>query len=374
MKHKKIVIAGGTGFIGQAMARYFGNDNHVIILSRQAVSSQNNNYKHPLVKAADGYNITYWRWDGEHVEKHWLQDIDGADIVINLAGKSVNCRYTERNKQQIINSRTLSTRALGEAIRQCTVPPRLWINSSSATIYRHTTDKPNDEFTGVISDAKADNMPYSFFDRLRYQYKKIKTRFREGRHSSRYKELDTDFSVQVCKHWEQAFFEQRTPFTRKIALRTAITLGQGGVMIPYCNLLKARLGGYQGDGTQMYSWIHIEDLCRMVEWCYEHNDMEGIYIAGSPNAVTNAHFMKTLRRITGHTIGLPAFAWMLEAGAALIGTETELILKSRWVYPARMLRSGFTFKYNALEHALNDIIHTLPRSKYHVFGSNRVSC
>ena len=139
MKHKKIVITGGTGFIAQAMARYFGKDNHVILLSRQAVSHQNNNYDHQLVKAADGYNITYWCWDAMHVEKHWLQDIDGADIVINLAGRSVNCRYNEKNKQQIINSRTQSTKTIGDAIRQTIVPPKLWINASSATIYRYTT-------------------------------------------------------------------------------------------------------------------------------------------------------------------------------------------------------------------------------------------
>lgn len=359
MKHKKIVIAGGTGFIGQAMARYFGKDNHLILLSRHSVNKQPNNHNHKLIEAVDGYNITYWRWDGEHVEKHWLQNLDGADIVINLAGKSVNCRYTEKNKQQIINSRTRSTNAIGDAIRQTVVPPKLWINASSATIYQHTTNRPNDETSGLISEARKDNMPYSFFDRVRFTCKKWL--------GARQAAPEQDFSVQVCKHWENAFFEQRTPFTRKVALRAAVTLGQGGVMNPYYTLLKAGLGGQQGNGSQMYSWIHVEDLCRIVEWCYENKEEEGVFNCSSPHAVTNAAFMQTLRRITGHKIGLPAYKWMLEAGSALIGTESELMLKSRWVYPARLLGSGFSFRYNALEHALTDIVGQTPRSKYHLF-------
>lgn len=360
MKHKKIIIAGGTGFIGQAMARYFGKDNHVVILSRHAATGNK------LLKASDGYNITYWRWDGRHIEKHWAQDIDGADIVINLAGKSVNCRYNEKNKQEIINSRVHSTRVLGEAIRRSTVPPKLWINAASATIYRHTTNRPNDEHTGIISEWKYDNMPFSFFDRLRFHRKKCLARMRYGKTSERYSSLDKDFSVAVCRHWETSFFEERAAFTRKIALRTAITLGTEGVMTPYFNLVKFGLGGYHGNGRQLYSWVHVEDLCRIVEWCYEHTDMEGVYNCAAPNAVSNAVFMKTLRRITGHVIGLPAFNWMLEAGTALIGTETELILKSRWVYPARLLESGFRFKFNYLPEALTDIVKQVPRKRYHL--------
>lgn len=367
MKNKKIVIAGGTGFIGQAMARYFGKDNHIVILSRQSVNGHNNKYNHNLIKAANGYNITYWRWDATHIEKHWAQELEGADIVINLSGKSVNCRYSEQNKREIINSRTHSTYALGEAIRQTTVPPKLWINAASATIYRHATDAPQDELTGTISGKKDDNMPYSFFDRVRRRWKKCITAIRYGTKSESYQNIQQDFSVEVCRRWEKAFFEQRTPFTRKIALRTAITLGNGGVMIPYSRLLKFALGGHQGNGDQMYSWIHIEDLCRIVEWCYEHKEMEGIYNCSAPNAVTNRHFMKTLRNITGHKAGLPAFTWMLEAGAALIGTETELILKSRWVFPEKLLQSGFRFKYNDLDNALKEIIGNMSRKDYHLF-------
>jgi NAD dependent epimerase/dehydratase family enzyme len=367
MPHKKIIIAGGTGFIGQAMARYFGKENHVVILGRKAVNGHHNRYNHHLVRSTDGYNITYCRWDGRHIEKHWAREIDGADLVINLAGKSVNCRYHEKNKQEIVDSRTHSTKVLAEAIRRATVPPKLWINAASATIYRHATDHPQHEQNGIISEWKNDNMPYSYFDRLRWRWKKAVIRARYGASSERYNDLDKDFSVAVCRLWENAFFEERTPFTRKIALRAAITLGEGGVMIPYFNLLKFGLGGYHGNGTQMYSWIHVEDLCRIVEWSYENKEMEGVYNCAAPNAVTNADFMKTLRSITGHKIGLPAFTWMLEAGAALIGTETELILKSRWVHPARLLQTGFQFKYNHLREALAEIVQRTPRKKYHLF-------
>lgn len=367
MKYKKIVIAGGTGFIGQAMARYFGKDNHIVILGRQSTHGHNNNYNNKLVSAADGYNITYWRWNPKQVEKHWARELEAADIVINLAGQSVNCRYTEKNKQAIINSRTASTETIGKAISQTTVPPKLWINATSATIYHNETNAPQDEETGIINIARNDNMPYSCLDRLRQTKNKFIAQLRYGKASQQYQQLNDDFSVAVCRQWEQSFFEQRTPFTRKIALRMAIALGSGGVMEPYYNLVKYGLGGHQGKGDQMYSWIHMEDLCRIVTWCYEHTDMEGVYNCAAPNAVSNNSFMQTLRNITGHKIGLPAFNWMVEIGAALLGTESELMLKSRWVYPRLLLQSGFQFRYNQLEQALTTIINNTPRKKYHLF-------
>lgn len=367
MKHRKIIITGGTGFIGQALAKYFGKDNSVIILSRESINPHNNNYNKHFITAADGYNVTYRRWDGRHIEKHWAEEIDGSHIVINLAGRSVNCRYGEKNKKEIFDSRTDATTAIGEAIRQVTVPPKLWVNAASATIYRHATDRPQDEFTGEISDWKKDNMPYSFIDHLRWKWKKFIAAKRYGKSSVAYKELDYDFSVQVCKRWEKTFFAERTPFTRKVALRTAITLGAGGVVTPYFNLLRFGLGGRQGSGRQMYSWVHVEDIARTVEWLYEHTELEGIYNCAAPHPVTNNEFMATLRNITGHIIGLPAVGWMLEAGAALIGTETELILKSRWVLPTKLLRTGFSFKYARLEDALKEIVDKTPRSRYHLF-------
>jgi len=327
MKNKKIILAGGSGFIGQALCNYFGKDNSIVVLTRQLSNHQTNAYGENNIDEAVAKNIRYVKWDGVN-KGEWMKEIDGADIVINLAGKSVNCRYNEANKKEIFDSRTYATTAIGNAIQEATKPPELWINSASATIYPHADKEPRDE---------------SF------------TNFVDG------------FSVQVCQLWEKVFYEQRTAFTRKIALRMAITLGAGGVMVPYFNLLKFGLGGRQGSGKQMYSWVHVEDTCRMIEWLYENKELEGTYNCSSPAAVNNETFMKTLRKVTGHKFGLPAYEWMLAIGAPLIGTETELVLKSRWVLPTKILQSGFRFKYALLEDAFKDIISKTKRSQYHLF-------
>jgi uncharacterized protein len=322
MTNKKIIIAGGTGFIGQQLVNWFGHNNTVIVLTRAEKDTVNNtfsNTQHP--------NARYIAWDGKH-PGDWMTELDGADLLINLAGKSVNCRYTEKNKQKIFDSRTDATNALALAIKKATRPPRLWINAASATIYRHATDRAQDDETGEIGNG---------------------------------------FSVEVCKLWEKTFFEQRTPFTRKVALRMAIVLGNGGVMMPYFNLLKFGLGGRQGSGKQMYSWVHIADVCRMIEWMDAHDDWEGTYNCSSPNPVNNQTFMQTLRMATGHIIGLPATTWMLKVGAAIIGTETELLLKSRWVIPSKIMAAGFQFTYPFLEGAFKQIISNTPRKKYHFF-------
>lgn len=314
MKNKKIVIAGGTGFIGNGLVEYFGEHNRIVILSRRPLSGERP-------------NVTFVQWDGRTTGA-WTAALEDADLLINLAGKSVNCRYNEANKAEIFASRTDSTRVLGEAVKSLQNPPALWINAGSATIYRHAEDRPMDEFTG---------------------------------------EIENDFSVQVCKRWEKAFNDTALPRTRKVILRIAVTLGSGGVMTPYLNLVKFGLGGRQGSGKQRYSWVHIEDVARMMEWLYEHPECDGTYNCVAPNAVTNEVFMATLRKTCGHYFGLPAETWMLKIGAALIGTETELLLKSRWVLPTRITQAGFTFRYPHLQEAFQQIVGSLPRKAYHLF-------
>jgi len=312
--------------MGQEMTKYFGKENEIMILTRQ-VNEKTNRNDYNSLSIEDVKNIRYVKWDGKN-SGEWINELIDADLVINLAGKSVNCRYSQKNKNKIFDSRTDAVKAIGEAINKCTRPPSLWINASSATIYRHAMDRPQDEYTGEFHD---------------------------------------DFSVQVCKRWEKTFYDQHTPQTRKVALRMAITLGPGGILIPYFNLLKFGLGGKQADGKQMYSWVHIEDTCRMIEWIYDHKEISGTYNSSSPNPVTNEQFMRIFRKVTGHIIGLPAYKWILQIGAPLIGTELELVLKSRWVLPTRILETGFRFKHPFLEKALSDIISKVPRKQYHLF-------
>ncbi len=327
MKNKKIVIAGGTGFIGNALTAYFGNDNQIVILTRNVNDGNNNANGLFTIDKSLQHNVRLVQWNAKD-NGEWCKEIDGCDLVINLTGKSVNCRYTEKNKKEIFDSRTNSTKAIGDAIKNATIPPKLWINAASATIYPHATETANDEYST---------------------------------------DFDNDFSVQVCKLWEKTFFEQRTAFTRKVALRMAVTLGDGGVMVPYLNLCKFALGGNQGNGKQMYSWVHAEDVCRAIEFTWQKTGLEGVFNVSSPNPVNNETFMHILRKVTGHKIGLPAYAWMLKTGAAVIGTETELLLKSRWVLPTKLQENGFTFKYAHLQNAFEDLVKKLPRRAYHLF-------
>ena len=293
---KKVVIAGGTGFIGKYLQAKFANEDYeVLIISR------------------DSHHI---QWNNE---KALTAALEGAEVLINLAGKSVDCRYNEINKSLILNSRVETTIRLQNILDNCKFPPKLWINSSTATIYRHSEDKAMDEDDG---------------------------------------EIGSGFSVEVAKAWEKAFFEKTTDKTRKIALRIAITLGKnGGVMKPFINLVRYGLGGRQGDGKQMFSWIHIEDLFLVIRFLMENQSMDGIYNCSAPGPVTNNAFMKEMRNILRPVFHLPSPKFILKIGAYIINTEPELILKSRWVIPKRLIDAGYSFKYPNIKNALEDILH-----------------
>jgi uncharacterized protein len=241
-----------------------------------------------------------------------------VEMLINLAGKSVNCRYNEKDKQEIMDSRMKTTTRLGEAVQACDNPTSLWINSSTATIYRHAEDRPMTEAKG---------------------------------------EIGTGFSVDVATKWEETFSSYDLPDTRQSALRIAIVLGKdGGVISPYKNLVKFGLGGNQGTGNQMFSWIHIEDVYQIILFLQERQALSGVFNCASPETVSDRELMRTLRKTMCVPFGLPAPRWMLEAGSVMIKTETELVLKSRWVIPERLEREGYTFRYKSLEKTLQDIL------------------
>ncbi|WP_088008278.1 TIGR01777 family oxidoreductase [Indiicoccus explosivorum] len=291
---RKIIIAGGTGFVGRYLEQRF----------REAGDA-------PLIISRSEPHIT-WQ-EPEKIK----EALEGADMLINLAGKSVNCRYNKENRPEILRSRTETTALLSELIAECDNPPPLWINASTATIYRHAEDRPMTEEGG---------------------------------------EIGSGFSVDVARAWERAFFAHDLPETRKAALRIAIVLGDGGVMEPYRNLVRFGLGGVQGPGTQMFSWIHIEDLYRIIEFIAHRPCLDGVFNCAAPEPVTNRELMEKMRQAFGAKIGLPAPAWLLEAGALFIRTETELILKSRWVIPERLEKEGFRFKFAAIDEALQDLV------------------
>ncbi|MDQ3049157.1 MAG: TIGR01777 family oxidoreductase [Bacteroidota bacterium] len=304
MKAKKIILAGGTGFLGKAIINRFSTEGtEIIVLSRGASHKKG--------------NVSYLQWDGASIGP-WSKALDGADVLINLTGKSVDCRYTEENKKSIISSRVNSTRVLGEAISLCNLPPKVWLNSASATIYRAAEDKPMDEFSGEIGEG---------------------------------------FSEDVCKIWEKTFNEAIVPKTRKITLRITMILGKGGGVIPVLRkLVNAGLGGQMGNGKQYISWLHEEDFLSALEWLIDNEKAEGAYNLAAPEPVPNADFMRRMRRILNRSIGLPASKWMLEIGAFFMRTETELILKSRRVVPTRLLKEGFVFKFPAAEEALKSLL------------------
>jgi uncharacterized protein len=287
---------------------------------------------------ADGHDVVVltrqpqtspWRtvaWDGA-TSGPWAKEVDGSDVVINLAGRSVNCRYTPHNRREILDSRVKSTRAVGAAVAQARRPPRVWMQASTATIYAHRFDEPNDEPTGLIGGHDP-GAPSAW-----------------------------NFSVDVARAWERAFEEAMTPRTRKVALRSAMTMSPdpGGIFDTLLALARRGLGGTAGDGRQFVSWIHFEDFVRATRWLIDHDEIDGAVNVAAPNPVPNEEFMRTLREASGARVGLPATKWMLEIGAVFMRTETELILKSRRVVSGRLIQSGFVFEYPLWKAAARDL-------------------
>jgi uncharacterized protein len=267
------------------------------------------------------------RWDGIH-GGDWQTAFEGCDVCINLAGRSVNCRYNPANRAEILNSRVDSTRILGKTIALLTQPPAVWLNASTATIYRHELERPNDELTGILGG----NEPGT---------------------------PDTwNFSISVAKAWEEAFYERPTPRTRRVALRSAMTFSSdpNGVFDVFLSLVRRGLGGTVGPGTQYVSWIHAADYIRAIEFLIARTDIDGAVNLASPNPLPNRDFQRILREAWGTRIGLPTTEWTIEIGTLLMRTESELVLKSRRVVPTRLLNAGFTFTFPTWPEAARDLI------------------
>lgn len=310
----RVVIGGAGGFMGGYLAdRYRRAGREVVTIGRS------------------GSDL---RWGDE---RGIAAAVDGAALVVGLAGKSVNCRYTPANRAEIFRSRLETTAELSRAIARAETPPPLWANAATATIYRHAEDRPMTE--------------------------------RDG-------EVGAGFSVEVARMWERTLFRDELPATRRVALRSAIVLGHGGVLGPLRGLARLGLGGPQydgwwpvsrsrraagtahargtGRGRQMFSWVHIEDVARVLDFLERRPEIEGPLNVSSPHPVDNREFMATVRRVLGVRFGPPTPRWALEIGAIAIRTETELVLKSRWVLPQRLAESGLEFAYPELEPALRE--------------------
>ena len=309
----RIVLPGGSGQTGHLLARYFQQyGHHVTVLTR-------------LPYAAPWQTV---HWDGMHTGR-WTEHLEGADVCINLAGRSVNCRYTAANRQQIYNSRIQTTRLLNLVIAGLAEPPRVWLNASTATIYRHALDRDMDEATGQLS-GKEPGAP-----------------------------LRWNFSARVAKDWESAFFETPTPRTRKVAMRSAITFSpvSGNAFAVLSNLVRLSLGGTQGNGRQFVSWIHETDFARAVHFLILRDDLEGSINLAAPNPLPNREFMAALRDAWQVPNGLPAPAPLIELAAFFLRTEPELVLKSRRVVPTRLLRAGFEFQFPHWPEAAEDLVY-----------------
>ena len=308
----RIVLAGGTGQLGNLLARSFRADGHdVVVLSRRPVPAP-------------------WRvvvWDARTVGP-WSAELDGADVVIGLAGRNVNCRYTPENRREIFDSRVESARVVGQAIARCLHPPRVWLQASTATIYTHRFDAPNDDVTGVIGGRETD-APQSW-----------------------------RFSIEVARAWERAATDNVTGATKLVLLRSAMVMSpdKGGIFDMLKRIARFGLGGPVDGGGQYVSWVHDCDFVRALYWLIEHRELSGAVNIASPNPLPYRDFMRDIRRAVHMPIGLPATKWMLEIGTRVLGTESELVLKSRRVVPKRLLDSGFSFEYPDWPAAVAELV------------------
>lgn len=298
-----LIIAAANGFLGQSLIQKLSSTFRIVALVRKPMDL--------------GSGVVCKIWDGIHLDS-WSEEFEGAHAVINLAGRSINCRYTEKNKQEILISRLQSTQVLGEAIQACKQPPKKWMNCSSVTIYPYSYTEPQDEYV---------------------------------------QETAHGFSVDVCRQWEEKFRSYAHPSVQQIVLRISVVLDEKeGAMSKLIPITKWGGGGASGSGQQQFSWIHIDDFCDAVEFLLRQSDTQGIYNICSPNPVTNKKFMHDLREILGVPIGIAQPAWLVKIGAFIIGTEPELVLESRYVVPTRLLEAGFTFQFPEIRSALENLL------------------
>jgi len=309
MTHR-VVVAGGSGFIGRMLQKSLVTENYEVVVLTRSPSAE---------KTA----IRQVKWDGQTLGG-WTGELEGARALVNLAGRSVNCRYNDRNRRDILESRVQSTHVLGEAIARCRQPPQVWLNASTATIYKHTFDQEMDEATGEIGATP---------------------------------EAKDAFSIDVARAWEETFFHASTPNTRRVALRTAMVFAadSGGVYRTLRSLTRWGLGGAIAGGRQFISWVHETDFCRAMGWLIDREDSNGPVNVASPNPIRQGDMMRVIRHELGVPFGLPATRRMLEVAAFVHKTEAELIIKSRRVIPLRLLTAGFQFRFPKMEDAVHEV-------------------
>ncbi|WP_410638761.1 TIGR01777 family oxidoreductase [Amycolatopsis sp. lyj-346] len=310
----KIVIPGGTGHLGRVLSRTLAGQGHeVVVLTRR--------------EARPEPGVRHVRWDGRGPGP-WTAEIDGSDVVLNLAGRSVNCRYTRANLREMLNSRVDSARVVGGAIARAARPPRVWLQMSTATIYAHTYAAPNDETTGILGGDEPDVPAY------------------------------WSFSVDIAKAWEREQRVAETPHTRKVALRTAMVMSPepGGALAALLRLTRLGLAGPVAGGGQYMSWIHEEDLIRALGFLIEHDGLSGPVNLAAPEPLPYRDFLRTLRTAAGVPWGLPATKWMAEIGAFVLRSDTELLLKSRRVVPGKLKEAGFEFRYPEWPPAAENLV------------------